>query len=85
MRWVLFGEGEAVYHDILSSAMARVSGRRRISESLFVTIPPVRPVKLDFFDYPFTCPLCKEQIVYTWMHTVIVSSRRSAHPARESC
>jgi hypothetical protein len=36
----------------------------------------VRPVKLDFFDHPFTCPLCKEHIVYTSMHTVIVSSRR---------
>ena len=23
----------------------------------------VRPVKLEFFDHPFTCPLCKEHIV----------------------
>src|SRR5215467_8437510 len=36
----------------------------------------VRPVKLDFFDHPFTCPLCKEHIVYTSMHTVIADSRR---------
>ena len=47
-----------------------------MSESVFVTIPPVRPVKLDFFDHPFTCPLCKEHIVYMSMHKVIVSSRR---------
>jgi hypothetical protein len=36
----------------------------------------MRPVKLDFFDHLFTCPLCKEHIVYTSMHTVIVDSRR---------
>jgi len=36
----------------------------------------VRPVKLDFFDHPFTCPLCKEQIVYTSMQTVILYSER---------
>ena len=36
----------------------------------------MRPVKLDFYDHPFTCALCKEHIVYTSMHTVIVSSRR---------
>jgi competence CoiA-like predicted nuclease len=36
----------------------------------------VRPVKLDFFDHPFTCPICKASIVYTSMHTVIVSSQR---------
>ena len=40
------------------------------------------PVKLDFFDHPFTCPLCKEQIVYTSMHTVIVSSLRKC-PCRQ--
>jgi hypothetical protein len=37
---------------------------------------PVRPVKLDFFDHAFVCPLCKVEIVYTSMHTVIVSSQR---------
>ena len=35
-----------------------------------------RPVKLEFFDHPFVCPLCKEHIVYTSVHTVIVYSRR---------
>ena len=45
-------------------------------KAFLVTISPVRPVKLDFFDHPFRCPLCKEQIVYTSMHTVSVSSRR---------
>jgi hypothetical protein len=36
----------------------------------------VRPVKLDFFDHPFTCPLCNREIVFTSMHTVILDSRR---------
>jgi len=36
----------------------------------------VRPVKLDFFDHPFTCPLCKEHIIYTSMQTVIAESKR---------
>ena len=36
----------------------------------------MRPVQLDFFDHPFVCPLCKKEIVYISMHTVIVSSRR---------
>ena len=55
--------------------------RRMISESLFCYDFAVRPVKLDFYDHPFTCPLCKEHIVYISMHTVIVSSRRK----RPSC
>lgn len=36
----------------------------------------MRPVKLDFFDHPFTCPLCQEHTVYTSMQTVILKSRR---------
>jgi hypothetical protein len=36
----------------------------------------VRPVNLDFFDHPFTCPLCNREIVFTSMHTVILDSRR---------
>jgi hypothetical protein len=31
---------------------------------LFVCDFAVRPVKMDFLDHPFTCPLCKEPIVY---------------------
>jgi competence CoiA-like predicted nuclease len=36
----------------------------------------VRPIKLEFFDHPFTCPLCSTEIVYTSMEIVIVYSRR---------
>ena len=35
-----------------------------------------RPVKLEFFQHPFTCPLCKAAIVYTSMQTVIAYSTR---------
>ena len=49
---------------------------REVTPRRRATISTVRPVKLDFFDHPFTCPLCKEHIVYTSMHTVIVDSRR---------
>jgi len=52
-----------------------VEGSQNLLE-INLSARPVRPVKLDFYDHPFTCPLCKEQIVYTSMHTVIVSSRR---------
>ena len=37
----------------------------------------MRPVKLDSYDHPFTCPICKANIVYTCMHTVITNSRRA--------
>ena len=36
----------------------------------------MRPLKIEFFDHPFTCPLCKKEIVYTSMYTLIVSSWR---------
>jgi len=36
----------------------------------------VRPVKLEFFDHPFTCPICRMDIVYTYTQTLIVCSTR---------
>lgn len=36
----------------------------------------MRPVKLEFFDHSFKCPICKTDIVYTSMQAVILSSRR---------
>jgi transcription elongation factor Elf1 len=36
----------------------------------------VRPIKLEFFDHAFTCPLCSAEIVYASMQTVIVSATR---------
>jgi hypothetical protein len=36
----------------------------------------VRPVKLEFYDHPFDCPICNSAIVYTSMQTVIVYSQR---------
>lgn len=51
-------------------------GWRKVSESIFGYDFAVRPVKLEFFDHRFSCPICKEHIVYTSMQTVIVSSRR---------
>jgi len=46
------------------------------SEDTFGYYFAVRPVKLEFFDHPFTCPLCNVGIVFTSMHTVITDSRR---------
>ena len=37
----------------------------------------MRPIKLDFYDHPFTCPICKAEIVFTSMQVKIVSSRRA--------
>lgn len=37
----------------------------------------MRPVKLEFYDHSFTCPFCKQEITYTSMLVVIVSSRRN--------
>ena len=42
----------------------------------FGTISAVRPVRLEFYDQPFDCPLCGKQIVYASMHTIIMDSRR---------
>jgi hypothetical protein len=36
----------------------------------------VRPIKLEFYDHPFNCPICKAAIVYTSMQTVILYSQR---------
>jgi hypothetical protein len=44
---------------------------------VFLVRFPVRPVKLEFFDHAFICPLCSVEIVYTSMQTVISSSRRA--------
>jgi transcription elongation factor Elf1 len=36
----------------------------------------MRPVKLEFFDHAFTCPLCSADIVFTSMQRQIISSLR---------
>ena len=47
-----------------------------ISESIFCYDVAVRPVKLEFFDHPFKCPICKTDIVYTSMQRTILYSVR---------
>ena len=39
--------------------------------------PSVRPVRLEFYDHPFTCPHCSVEILFTSMQQVITSSQRS--------
>src|SRR5436305_12535310 len=60
----------------LGAWSAILDAGERKAKAFFVKIFAVRPVKLDFFDHPFTCPLCKEHIVYTSMNIVLVDSRR---------
>jgi Zn-finger nucleic acid-binding protein len=36
----------------------------------------MRPIRLEFFDHAFICPLCSVEILYTSTQTVIVSSSR---------
>jgi hypothetical protein len=46
------------------------------AKAFFAGISRVRPVKLEFYDHPFNCPLCNAAIVYMSMQTVIVHSQR---------
>lgn len=65
-----------VHIDLSAWHPAILSMAKEKQKPFLIRLRAVRPVKLDFYDHPFDCPICGEHIVYTSMHTVFTDSRR---------
>jgi hypothetical protein len=50
--------------------------RERKANAILLGFRTVRPIKLEFYDHPFNCPICNAAIVYTSLQTVIIHSTR---------